>query len=145
MENLLSIHFQPFISCGNEYIEELMFRFVNRILKVKFFSGLSITPDLEFRARYQKDWESSSGDENLVLAKINDHVGWGVFANKDFKEGDFIVRYGGHLTATRIFFKKNSFNLTFKETLTDKSYNMASGLKIQINVVTKTQEWKEWE
>ena len=36
-----------------------------------------------------------SGDQNLVLAHINDTVGWGVFANKDFKRGDKIVSYGG--------------------------------------------------
>jgi tetratricopeptide (TPR) repeat protein len=33
---------------------------------------------------------NSVGDENLVLGWIDDEVGWGIFAAKDFKAGDFI-------------------------------------------------------
>jgi flagellar biosynthesis chaperone FliJ len=49
------------------------------------------------REKYGTQIEESSGDENLVLAKIDDKVGWGVFAKKTFNKGDFIVRYGGQL------------------------------------------------
>ena len=32
--------------------------------------------------------EKSSGDENVILAKIYDEVGYGVFAGKDFQQGN---------------------------------------------------------
>jgi len=102
-EKTFGVEFCAYITCGHEYIEELM------------FSGLTISPDLEFRKKYLPIIEKSSGDENLVLSFINNHVGYGVFAAKDFQEGDFIVRYGGHLTPS--------------ESLKDKSYLMASGVE----------------
>jgi hypothetical protein len=87
-EDYFKVGFCPFTSCTNDYIEELL------------FSGLSIEPDQEFRKQYVPQIYESSGDENLILAKVSDNVGFGVFAAKDFKEGDYIVRYGGRLTKT---------------------------------------------
>jgi hypothetical protein len=49
------------------------------------------------RGTYLSQVYQSSGDENLILKKVNDSVGYGVFAAKDFKKGDYIVRYGGEL------------------------------------------------
>jgi hypothetical protein len=86
-EQLFKVKFSPSVICTEDYIEELM------------FSSLSISPDLEFREKYSNFMYNTSGDENLILSKISDEVGWGVFAAKDFKEGDFIVRYGGCLTS----------------------------------------------
>jgi hypothetical protein len=88
-ESLFNVTFMPYITSGQEYIEEL------------FFSGFSISkPDMQFRKKYFPLIYQSSGDENLVIAKINDQVGFGVFAGKDFQEGDYIVRYGGKITET---------------------------------------------
>src|SRR5690606_24960680 len=81
-EEEFNVKFTPYIICDQTYIEELL------------FSGLAIdTIDKEFRAKYLSTIYSFSGDENLILAKVNDNVGYGVFAAKDFQEGDFIVRY----------------------------------------------------
>jgi len=102
-EEFFKVEFCPFTTCTNDYIEELL------------FSGLSIQPDLQFREEYVPQIYNSSGDENLIVSKINDNVGYGVFAAKNFKEGEFVVRYGGRITKS--------------EKIKDKSYNMASGVE----------------
>eukprot|EP00456_Euglypha_rotunda_P034587 TRINITY_DN26676_c0_g1_i1.p1 TRINITY_DN26676_c0_g1~~TRINITY_DN26676_c0_g1_i1.p1 ORF type:complete len:109 (-),score=18.45 TRINITY_DN26676_c0_g1_i1:10-336(-) len=33
------------------------------------------------------------------MAKISDKIGYGVFARKEFKKGDYIIRYNGNLTS----------------------------------------------
>ncbi|KAL6063797.1 SET domain-containing protein [Balamuthia mandrillaris] len=105
-EKLFSVTFCPFIRCTSDYLLELM------------YSGFSInTVDTEFRKRHQKHiWEESTGDQhNVILAKIDDRVGYGVFAAKDFEAGDFIVRYGGCLTA--------------EDEIKDKAYTVVSGVE----------------
>jgi len=84
--------------------------------------------------------EKSSGDENVILAKISDEVGYGVFAGKDFQQGntyltargarickyiylfpssitigDYIIRYGGMIVG--------------EEEITDWSYAMSTGVE----------------
>ncbi len=88
-EQFFKVKFCPFIVCTNDYIEELL------------FSGLSIDPDIEFRRKFVPQIYLSSGDENVILARVNENVGYGVFAAKDFKEGEYIIRYGGCLTKSR--------------------------------------------
>mmetsp|Transcript_10370 Transcript_10370/g.14218 ORF Transcript_10370/g.14218 Transcript_10370/m.14218 type:complete len:247 (+) Transcript_10370:3-743(+) len=103
-EDYFKVKFTPYIICDQAYLEELL------------FSGLAIdTVDKEFRAKYLETIHTFSGDDNLILAKVNENVGWGVFAAKDFQEGDFIVRYGGHLMAA--------------DKVKDRSYAMASGVE----------------
>jgi hypothetical protein len=75
-ERQFDVIYCPYLTCEPEYVFELM------------FSGFAVSsPDMEFRRRYFEQCFRSSGDENLVLAKINDTAGWGVFAAKDFKAG----------------------------------------------------------
>jgi hypothetical protein len=82
----LKFKFQPVITCGPDYLLELL------------FSGFVVGKlDMEFRQKYIPQIEKSSGDENLILRFINEDVGWGVFAGKDYQQGDYIVRYGGFL------------------------------------------------
>eukprot|EP01116_Phalansterium_solitarium_P024370 TRINITY_DN8916_c0_g1_i2.p1 TRINITY_DN8916_c0_g1~~TRINITY_DN8916_c0_g1_i2.p1 ORF type:complete len:519 (+),score=160.91 TRINITY_DN8916_c0_g1_i2:685-2241(+) len=103
-ESTFGVEFAPFLLCDEVYIEELM------------FSGFTIgSVDTEFRQKYFPQIYESSGDENLVLAFVSDSVGYGVFAAKDFVEGDYIVRYGGSLVAAAA--------------LEDRSYTMASGVE----------------
>lgn len=68
-----------------DYIEELL------------FSGLQVKKDEEFRRKYMKIIKSSTGDDNIIIAKINDTVGWGAFAARDIKKDEFIIRYGGRV------------------------------------------------
>lgn len=103
-EEYFKVKFTPFPIADSDFIEELL------------FSGLSIKPDHEFRytsflhtsnnASFRKKYVplvyENSGDNNVILAKINDNVGWGVFAARDFKEGEFVVRYGGKISKTGI-------------------------------------------
>ncbi|PRP89471.1 hypothetical protein PROFUN_01334 [Planoprotostelium fungivorum] len=103
-EGITGTIFTPFLVCGTEYIEELM------------FSGMSIeNPDAEFRNRYVPAIYNESGDERVVLHKIDDVVGYGVFACQDIAEGEYIMRYGGYLNST--------------DKVQTKSYLMASGLE----------------
>jgi len=98
------VKWTPYFKCDLYYIEELL------------FSGFSVgEKDMDFRKKYGTVIEKSSGDENLILAKIDDTVGYGVFAKKHFQEGDFIVRYGG-------FIAKEEKN-------TSRAYCMSSGLE----------------
>lgn len=46
-----------------------------------------------------KEIEQSTGEQNLILAEIDETVGYGVFAGKDFEPGSYICRYGGRLSA----------------------------------------------
>jgi len=101
-EQYFKVEFCPFTICTNDYIEELL------------FSGLSIEPDMEFRQKFVPQIYDSSNDDNVILAKVNDNVGFGVFAAKDFQEGDYVIRYGGCFTKS--------------DKIKDKSYNMASGI-----------------
>jgi hypothetical protein len=101
-EEYFKVKFTPFPRADNDFVEELL------------FSGLSIKPDHDFRyvfslllcdgcrKKYVPFVYENSGDNNVVLAKINDNVGWGVFAARDFKEGEFVVRYGGKITKSGI-------------------------------------------
>jgi len=103
-EKTFQVQWCPFPLCTHDYIEELM------------FSGFTIqTVDTEFREKYNKQLEDKSGDENLVLAKIDEKVGWGVFARKPFEKGDYIVRYGGQVVS--------------KKTVKNRSYSMQSGVE----------------
>jgi len=104
LEKILDVNYNSEILCDNDYIFELM------------FSGFSITePDMKFRETYLPLIYSSGGDENLILAEVSPNVGFGVFAAKDFQEGDYIVRYGGKLSS--------------QDNIKDKAYNMASGVE----------------
>jgi len=103
-ELLFHTVFTSGIICDHIYIEELM------------FSGLVIDKlDLEFRKKYLPLAYTSSGDENLILAKVNDNIGFGVFAAKNFEIGEYIVRYAG--------------KLMLAEEIKDKSYTMTTGIE----------------
>lgn len=93
LEETLQIEYIPYVTCDKDYIFELL------------FSGFSINEkDENFRKQYIPQIYQCTGEENLILGKINDQVGYGVFAAKDFQEGEFIVRYAGHLTKSSIVF-----------------------------------------
>eukprot|EP01130_Rhizamoeba_saxonica_P018863 TRINITY_DN9595_c0_g1_i1.p1 TRINITY_DN9595_c0_g1~~TRINITY_DN9595_c0_g1_i1.p1 ORF type:complete len:407 (-),score=95.36 TRINITY_DN9595_c0_g1_i1:21-1160(-) len=94
----------PGYRCRNQYIFEIM------------FSGFTVgEKNEEFRSKYLDTITNSSGDENLILAYINEEVGYGCFAARDFEEGDYIVRYGG-------CFSKES-------AVKDRNYSMSSGVE----------------
>jgi len=102
-EELFQVNFCPVIRCGHEYIEELM------------LSGLSIDPDIEFRKKFEDILTERTGDEDLVLAYIDDSIGYGVFAGKDFTAGEFVVRYGGYLSLS--------------DSIEDRDFVMDSGIE----------------
>eukprot|EP01126_Amoeba_proteus_P014426 TRINITY_DN1631_c0_g1_i3.p1 TRINITY_DN1631_c0_g1~~TRINITY_DN1631_c0_g1_i3.p1 ORF type:complete len:476 (-),score=100.50 TRINITY_DN1631_c0_g1_i3:154-1581(-) len=83
-EEELGVKFGLYYKCTCDYIFELL------------FSGFSIgQKDILFRNKFLHLLNHSSGDENLILAKIDDKVGYGVFAGKDFEKDEYIVRYVG--------------------------------------------------
>lgn len=85
-EEKLNITFCALPICGHEYIEELM------------FSGFSVgEKDLDFRRKYEAEMQQSTGEETLILAEIEESVGYGVFAGRNYQPGSFICRYGGYL------------------------------------------------
>uniref|UniRef100_A0A6B2L7K5 SET domain-containing protein n=1 Tax=Arcella intermedia TaxID=1963864 RepID=A0A6B2L7K5_9EUKA len=103
-EQQFSVTWTPYFRCDSYYIEELL------------FSGFTVSEkNMDFREKYLGVIFESSGEENLVLGRIDEVVGFGVYAKKDFKEGDFIVRYGGFIGKERED--------------EDTSYRMTSGLE----------------
>ncbi|KAM9969687.1 hypothetical protein ACTFIR_001523 [Dictyostelium discoideum] len=82
----LNIIYTSKVLSTNDYLVDLL------------FSSLQINPDLNFRNKYLNLINNSGGEENIILGFISESVGWGLFAGKDFKSGDFIVRYGGMIT-----------------------------------------------
>jgi len=111
-EKIFNVQWTPYLKCDFYYIEELL------------FSGFSVEEkDMEFRSKYMDIIEQSSGDENLILSKIDDTIGYGVFSNKDYNEGDFIVRYGGFITK--------------ESKISNRSYCMTSGIEGVILDATK--------
>ena len=63
-----------------------------------------------------EDWRTWRGylknekNSNLFLKKINEKVGYGVFALKDIKENSFICAYGGKLKKLNSITAKNNSN-----------------------------------
>jgi len=98
-----SVTFCPRVLCGLNYIEELL------------FSGFQLSADVYFREKYLEIIRTTSGDENLILAKVSDEVGYGAFAAKDFNAGDFIVLYGGMIVG--------------EDEISDSSYVMPAGIE----------------
>lgn len=89
---------------NDDYIEELM------------FGGYEppTVKDTEFRAKYFESLESNLGESGVVIAWINNEVGWGCYAAKNFKKGEFIVAYLGQFVS--------------KKVQKDRSYSMASSI-----------------
>ncbi|EGG23421.1 hypothetical protein DFA_05553 [Cavenderia fasciculata] len=86
-ERELSIHYDASITASLEYLIELC------------FSSFQINADQTFRDKYLKMIERSGGEENVIVGWISDQVGWGLYANKDFQKGEYIVRYGGRINS----------------------------------------------
>jgi hypothetical protein len=85
-EETMNVTWMPYFHIDRHYLFELM------------YSGFAVgEKDMKFREKYGKIIYKSSGDSQLILAKISDTVGFGVYAGKSFQVGDFIVRYGGHI------------------------------------------------
>eukprot|EP01127_Copromyxa_protea_P013049 TRINITY_DN3464_c0_g1_i2.p1 TRINITY_DN3464_c0_g1~~TRINITY_DN3464_c0_g1_i2.p1 ORF type:complete len:285 (+),score=77.95 TRINITY_DN3464_c0_g1_i2:473-1327(+) len=83
-EEKMNVKWGQYYKCSQEYIFELL------------FSGFAVgDKDMKFREKYFPILEKTSGDDNLVLAKISEEVGYGVYAARDFEEDEFIVRYVG--------------------------------------------------
>ncbi len=104
LEQRFSLHFTPEPLADLEYIVELL------------FSGLCIQPDVEFRARIASTFpHACAGDERVILARVNETVGHGVFAAQRYEIGELIVSYGGRIS------KANQVE--------DRSYAMSSGIE----------------
>ncbi|EGC31931.1 hypothetical protein DICPUDRAFT_89443 [Dictyostelium purpureum] len=86
VESELNIIYTPRVLSTTDYLVDLL------------FSSLSINPDIKFRNKYLNRINKSGGEENVILGWISEQVGWGLFANRDFQRGDYIVRYGGMIT-----------------------------------------------
>jgi len=112
-EKKLSVHFSPTLTCGYSYIGTAVVSHINCYLvyllsaltteELLFSTELKIgSVDAETTTKYipllvQK---RQTGDyDNVAIAWINDEVGYGAYALKDFQPGDFVVRYGGHLSS----------------------------------------------
>ena len=90
---------------NDDYVEELM------------FGGYEAPTqkDAEFRTKFLSRVSSDpSGESGLVVAYINDEVGYGCYAAKPFTQGDYIVTYMGQFIA--------------KRSQKDRSYSMSSSL-----------------
>jgi len=107
------------------------------------FSGMQLgKTDDEFRDKYLKDILASSGDSNIVIAKINDQVGWGAFAARDIAKDDYVVRYGGRIENSSTCQRLEAWQLAcllvwlggslihvVLELVKDRSYSMQSGIE----------------
>jgi hypothetical protein len=79
-------------------------------------SGFKVeNPDEEFRKKYLKAITSSSGDENIIISKISEEVGWGAFAARPIAAGEYIIRYGGLIEKSK--------------SVKDRSYCIQSGIQ----------------
>lgn len=98
---MLGIKWQPYYSISLDYVEELL------------FSGFQRNEvNTEFRNKYGQYLANHSGDENLCIAKINDEIGWGVFALRDIRRGELICRYGGEFVREGIIPRQGLIRLT---------------------------------
>lgn len=77
---------------SDDYVEELM------------FGGYEAPTrkDMDFRKKYADLAERNAGEEDIVVAWVNDEVGWGCYAAKEFRLGDFIVAYTGEFVSKRL-------------------------------------------
>lgn len=103
---------------NDEYVEELM------------FAGYEAPDqkDLAFRQKYFPLLEADAGLENLVVAYIDDRVGFGVYAAKPFKAGEFITSYYGEFVAKkRQKFRDYSMACSVDAIVLDASYYRSMG------------------
>lgn len=75
----------------DDYIEELLFGGYEAPTK----------KDMEFRKKYSDLAERNAGEDGIVVAWVNDEVGWGCYAAKEYRLGDFIVAYTGEFVSKR--------------------------------------------
>lgn len=75
----------------DDYVEELMFGGYEAPTK----------KDMEFRKKYSDLAERNAGEDGIVVAWVNDEVGWGCYAAKEYRLGDFIVAYTGEFVLKR--------------------------------------------
>lgn len=99
-----NVRWSPRYYISTEYLEELM------------FSGFQVgEKDETFRKNYLDKILKSTGDENIVICYIDEKVGWGAYAGRDFKKDEYIITYTGQF-----------INKSLQK---DRSYSMQSGLE----------------
>lgn len=81
----------PYYKITEDYVEELMFGGYEAPNK----------KDMEFRKKYFDSLEHNAGEDGIVVAWVSDEVGWGCYAAKEFRLGDFIVAYNGEFVSKR--------------------------------------------
>jgi hypothetical protein len=84
------------------------------------FSGFALGErDVAFRAQYaaalrEEETPRTNNDADLVVAFVNDAVGWGLFAGRTYRADEFVCRYGGIARSDHA--------------MTDRSYAVASSV-----------------
>jgi hypothetical protein len=86
------------------------------------FSGFALGErDVAFRAQYaaalleeEAPCTTNNNDTDLVVAFVNDAVGWGLFAGRAYRADEFVCRYGGIARSDHA--------------MTDRSYAVASSV-----------------
>jgi hypothetical protein len=81
------------------------------------FSGFALgAPDVAFREQYSAAMQQqvATNPLDLIVAHVNDAVGWGLFAGRAFRANEFVCRYGGIARSD--------------DAIVDRSYAVASGV-----------------
>ena len=114
--DLVHCVYQPFITAKDSYLDELMFNgvFVEKI-------------DVENVRKYKTFLDNSnwyeSVNNDVMMCYINANIGFGCYASKELKSGDFVVKYTGRLHSDRYKWKDvektTEFRLNFMKQIHD--------------------------
>lgn len=121
LESTFNIEWSPYYRISYEYIEELM------------FSGFQLGDrDEAFRKSYLDIIMSKSGDDNLLICEIDEKIGWGAFAIRDIKKGEYVITYGGKFVSEGMIVINSGFLIfinIFLDHQSDRSYSMQCGIE----------------
>lgn len=129
--DLVRCVYQPFVSAKDAWLDELM------------FNGVYVadpTPELRLRfAPHLTNRQVYKTPETVVMSYLNARVGFGCFAAKDLKQGDFVVNYTGELHTDRYKWKDvektTAFRLNFMKQIHDLG-EKGKGVDLLLHVVS---------
>jgi uncharacterized protein len=99
---------------GSAFIPQLDFEAFGTLLEIlektqKIHKKGELTKEQLWWGSYYKKEIQTMFFPEVTVRWIDDSIGWGVFADKDFKKGEFIVEYAGILRQRRRQDQKNSY------------------------------------
>lgn len=124
-EKLMGVKFSEQLQFASESLK----RKIQRKTEKLYRKGELSRQQLWFGAYYKKEM-SAPGIPDVVIRYVDPVLGWGVFANRDFKKMEFIAEYTGMLRRSKWRDRKNAYCF---------EYTLAGGVKTPYTIDAQDQ------